>query len=290
VAFTDTSAGCISDWSWDFGDGNTTNFPNNSSTNFPPVAHNPTHIFAAGTYPVTLTITGPSGTSITTNVVVSGATPPPVALFSGSPTNGVEPLNVSFTDGSSNSPTGWSWDFGDGGTSTAQNPSHTYTNGIYTVQLIATNTGGSSTNTKTAYINVITAAQSWQNHYGVVPDTSDPLGKGINNANQFLAGFNPTNPAAYPHVISVQTSGADVNITYLGASGDNTYAGGPQFRTNLLEYTAGTGGSYSNDFSSTGVSQVLSNGTGSGTGSTMTDTGGATNVPSRYYRVRVLVP
>jgi PKD repeat protein len=291
VAFTDTSTGCISDWSWDFGDGNTTNFPNNSSTSFPPVAHNPTHTFAAGTYSVTLTITGPSGTSIATNVVIAGATPPPVALFSGSPTNGVEPLNVSFTDASSNSPTGWSWNFGDGGTSALQSPSHSYpTAGVYTVKLIATNGGGSSTNTKTAYISVITAAQSWQNHYGVSPDTSDPLGKGINNTNQFLAGFNPTNAAAYPHVISVQTSGPDVNVTYLGASGDNSYAGGPQFRTNLLEYSAGSGGSYSNNFSGTGVSQVLSNGNGSGTVSTMSESGGATNVPSRYYRVRVLVP
>jgi PKD repeat protein len=290
VAFNDTSTGCAYSWSWNLGDGNTTNFPN-GSTNFPPVPRNPIHTFAAGTYAVTLTITGPSGTSTATNTVVAGSTPPPAALFSASPTNGVEPLNVSFTDASSNSPTGWSWSFGDGGTSTLQNPSHAYTTaGVYTVRLIASNAGGSHTNTKTAYITVITAAQSWQNHYGVAPDSSDPLGKGISNTNQFMAGFNPNNAAASLRVISVQTSNADVSVTYLGASGDNTYAGGPQFRTNVLEYAGGVGGNYSNGFSNTGISQVLSNGNGSGTVSTMTDTGGATNVPSRYYRVRVLVP
>jgi PKD repeat protein len=229
-------------------------------------------------------------TATLTISIVAGVTPP-VALFSATPTNGVEPLNVSFTDASSNSPTGWAWSFGDGGNSALQNPSHSYaTAGVYTVRLIASNGGGSHTNTKASYITVITAVQSWQNHYGVAPDASDPLGKGISNTNQFLAGFNPNNTDAYPRIISAQPAGADMNITYLGSSGDNTYAGGPQSRTNVLEYTAGVGGSYSNNFVSTGVSQVLSNGNGSGTISTMSDTGGATNVPSRYYRVRVLVP
>ncbi len=52
-------------------------------------------------------------------------TNPPVAAFTGTPTSGDYPLDVQFTDQSSNSPTSWSWTFGDGGTSTAQNPAHT---------------------------------------------------------------------------------------------------------------------------------------------------------------------
>ncbi len=78
-----------------------------------------------------------------------GATPPPeppVANFTGSPTNGITPLTVNFTDNSSGSPTGWAWNFGDGGTSTAQNPSHVYTvAGTYSVSLQATNSLGSNT-------------------------------------------------------------------------------------------------------------------------------------------------
>ena len=50
-----------------------------------------------------------------------------MADFSGSPTSGDAPLDVQFTDLTTNSPTSWSWTFGDGGTSTAQNPSYTYT-------------------------------------------------------------------------------------------------------------------------------------------------------------------
>ncbi len=79
----------------------------------------------------------------------------PVADFSGSPTSGDAPLTVNFTDQSTNNPTSWSWDFGDGGSSTAQNPSHTYnTAGTYTVKLTATNDCGSNTKTKVDYITV----------------------------------------------------------------------------------------------------------------------------------------
>ena len=89
-----------------------------------------------------------------------GSTPPPVADFEGSPTGGYWPLGVTFMDLSTNSPTGWAWDFGDGSpTGTEQNPYHTYTGvGTYTVEMTATNDGGSDTETKTDYIEVLTDA------------------------------------------------------------------------------------------------------------------------------------
>ena len=80
---------------------------------------------------------------------------PPVAAFTGTPTSGAYPLAVQFTDQSSNGPTSWNWTFGDGGTSTAQNPSHTYTAaGSYTVSLTVANPDGGDTETKTGYITV----------------------------------------------------------------------------------------------------------------------------------------
>jgi PKD repeat protein len=80
---------------------------------------------------------------------------PPVADFSGSPNSGYAPLTVDFTDLSTGAPTSWSWDFGDGGTSTAQNPSYTYNSpGTYTVALTAANAYGSDGETKTGYITV----------------------------------------------------------------------------------------------------------------------------------------
>jgi len=62
---------------------------------------------------------------------------------------------ICFDDLSTGSPTSWLWDFGDGHTSILPNPSHQYNAaGTYTVSLIATNSAGSDTETKTAYITI----------------------------------------------------------------------------------------------------------------------------------------
>jgi PKD repeat protein len=86
----------------------------------------------------------------------TGGTPPPVAAsFTGTPTSGTAPLDVTFSDSSTGNPTSWSWSFGDGQTSNAQNPVHTYaTAGTYTVSLTAGNGTSSDTSTLTNYITV----------------------------------------------------------------------------------------------------------------------------------------
>jgi hypothetical protein len=124
---------------------------------------------------------------------------------------------------------------------------------------------------------------------------ADPYGKGISNTNQFLLGFNPTNAAAYLRVISIQkqsvAGNTNVVVTYLGASGDNTYAPGIASRTNVLDYlTGGANGSYTNGpWQDTGQTNILSGGNGSGTVTNMTDT--AIPAPTnRFYRVSVLLP
>ncbi len=151
------------------------------------------------------------------------------------------------------------------------------------VLLVVTPTGGGDPYT------------TWASSYGLTGGNAlggaDPDGDGVSNTNEFLAGFNPTNSAAYPHIISVVRSGNDMNIIYLGANGDSTWSPGIASRTNVLEFTTGAvNGSYSNNFASTGQTNILSGGTGSGVVTNMVDPGGATNSPSRYYRVRVLAP
>ncbi|MBN1338155.1 MAG: PKD domain-containing protein [Bacteroidales bacterium] len=86
---------------------------------------------------------------------------PPASNFSGTPTSGAVPLTVYFTDQSTNNATSWQWNFGDGDTSTQQNPAHTYQNaGSYTVQLTVANTYGSDTKIKTNYITVTSGGAS----------------------------------------------------------------------------------------------------------------------------------
>jgi len=148
VNFTDLSTGNPTSWTWSFGDGRTS------------TAQNPSHMYNnVGTYTVTLTVTNNVGSDTETKtdyITVTIPVPsPPTAEFSASPTSGDAPLTVNFTDLSSGNTDNWSWDFGDGGTSTAQNPSYTYSDpGVYTVTLTATNAYGSDVETKVDYINV----------------------------------------------------------------------------------------------------------------------------------------
>ncbi len=77
----------------------------------------------------------------------------PAAAFTASETNVVVGETVNFTDESTNAPTSWEWDFGDGEISNEQNPTHAYqSEGTYTISLTVSNEQGSDTETKTDYI------------------------------------------------------------------------------------------------------------------------------------------
>jgi PKD repeat protein len=142
VTFQDMSAGNPTTWSWTFGDGGT-------STDW-----NPSHTYTkAGTYGVTLTVTNAFGSSSKIKAGYITAGMPPTADFTSGARSGPIPLTVKFTDASTGRPTSWSWDFGDGTTSTQQNPSHTYTNaGAYTVTLTAKNAYGADSETKAGFV------------------------------------------------------------------------------------------------------------------------------------------
>jgi len=145
VNFTDLSTGQnINSWSWDFGDGGTSD------------QQNPSHTYInAGNYTVTLTVTDDNGNDTEVKVDYIQVFDVPVADFVGVPTSGDAPLTVDFTDLSTGNPDGWDWVFGDGGTSGDQNPTYTYTTaGLYSVTLTASNACGSNQLTRTDYINV----------------------------------------------------------------------------------------------------------------------------------------
>ncbi|MBN1997512.1 PKD domain-containing protein [candidate division KSB1 bacterium] len=145
VQFTDQSTGNITTYSWNFGDGGTS------------TAQNPRHTFnATGEYTVSLQVNGPGGTdSETKENYIKVREAPPVAQFGAEPRSGDLPLTVQFSDSSSGLITGWLWNFGDGQTSTLQNPQHTFNSpGIFDVALEVTGPGGSDTEVKEDYITV----------------------------------------------------------------------------------------------------------------------------------------
>jgi len=142
VTFRDTSQGAQS-WFWDFGDGTTSNL------------QSPVHTFPAqSSYTVTLVVT-----NATTGCVDSLKRTLPIgqpnAGFTADTLVGCAPFTVSFRD-TSVFASSWSWSFGDGGTSTLQNPSRTYADtGLYTVRLVI-NPGAACSDSivKTSYIRV----------------------------------------------------------------------------------------------------------------------------------------
>jgi PKD repeat protein len=145
VTFTNQSTNAAS-YSWDFGDGG-------SST-----AVSPTYVYAsAGEYTVTLTAIGPGGARDTrARINYVQVDDELAANFNAFPTGGPAPLVVQFVDASRGSTIGsWSWDFGDGATSTESNPQHSYTrDGVYTVRLQVSGFAEISTRTRTDFIRV----------------------------------------------------------------------------------------------------------------------------------------
>lgn len=124
VEFTNTSTLTSSSRSWDFGNGFTSNL------------QNPTIVFSApGTYKVKLTI---ESITVEKTIKVLAITKPPVSSFTA--------LTVNFKDTSKNNPTSWLWVFGDGTSSTEQNPIHTFPSmGNYNVKLTVKNSLGTTT-------------------------------------------------------------------------------------------------------------------------------------------------
>jgi PKD repeat protein len=110
---------------------------------------------AAGSFTVTLTVAGPGGSDAETKVDYVTAYEPVNAAFSATPTSGVRPLEVTFSNGSIGDYTLSLWEFGDGLTSTLDSPVHTYaTTSTYTVTLTVRGPGGEDVEVKPGYVRV----------------------------------------------------------------------------------------------------------------------------------------
>ena len=142
VQFQDISNFATDTFLWDFGD------PDSGIDNVSMLAA-PTHEYETpGFYTVTFTASGGGfGPFAETKVdFIDVAVPTPTAVFSAVPVTGFEPSTVQFTDESVGFPDTFLWDFGDGTTSTEQNPEKTYADaGSFEVTLTVTNITDSNT-------------------------------------------------------------------------------------------------------------------------------------------------
>ena len=117
----------------------------------------------------------------------------------------------------------------------------------------------------------------WKQQYVLDPfdpnlGSKDSDGDGMNNLQEYLAGTDPTNSVSAFRISSITRLGNDVRVTWFMGSGKTNalqFAGGSGFTTNFVDLF------------------TVTNTVGSGTN--YLDIGGATNMPARFYRVR-LVP
>ena len=99
----------------------------------------------------------------------------PVAAFSAPSGSPVVGQSLAFTDASTGGPTAWTWSFGDGGTSTLQNPTHTYlVAGTFTVTLRATNTAGATTASRSLTVGAGAAGAAFRGNVVLGSPTAPP--------------------------------------------------------------------------------------------------------------------
>ena len=215
VCFTDQSVGNVVSWEWDFGDGGTS------------TSQNPCHVYAGpGNYTVTLVVTGEFG-NISTGTrivpVVSG-TPAPIAAFRASSTDITVGTTVQFTNESTGEIDSYAWNFGDGGTSSEENPSHTYNQvGTFIVELRVTGPGGTSEAAQTT-ITVRELAQFSCNFSG----TTSPL---LNQTVTYRATYQGLNG----RTVTSQSWTLGTDVVSTGNTWQTTWTTPGQF---TLTYTA----------------------------------------------------
>jgi PKD repeat protein len=144
ITFSDQSQGDPGSWHWDFGNGTTS------------LQQNPVVPFdEPGTYSVTLSVTNTYQQNTLTKASYINILEPLTADFEADITTAWTGDTIVFTDLSTGNPDNWLWDFGDGHTSTAQNPQHLFNQeDYYTITLTVSDELQNSTETKTDYIYV----------------------------------------------------------------------------------------------------------------------------------------
>jgi PKD repeat protein len=245
--------GYIASHHWNFGNGVTS------------AAMSPTYTFpSSGTFPVLLTVTdndGLQGAASITISVTASANQTPVAVISATPSSGVAPLPVSFSSAGSIDPDGsivsYSWDFGDGTTSTEVSPNKTYNAaGSYAARLTVTDNVGATASSNTT---ILVGSGNDRNNDIDVTDyslTTTTANKGTsaiatvevrNRLNMTVAGANVT--VQWSGLISTTSSGStNANGTVVLTSRSTKRAG--TIIGTIVSVSAPSGSAYDSAISS----------------------------------------
>lgn len=224
LMFTDQSAGSPTSWLWNFGDGNISS------------ERNPSHTYSTlGDFTVSLLVTNAAGSNTATVTHAVQVGEPTIANFTYTtptrPTSDTSPFSVTFTDTTTKLPTSWLWDFGDGATSTQQNPTHTYTSwGRFTVTLTATNVlsntaldvGQTSVKTMVDLVNIglaPTSAFTLSSSVGSLPITVTATDASTNAPTSWLWDFGDGSPVVNTQQAShVYTSYGTRTVTLIATN------------------------------------------------------------------------
>ncbi len=222
VSFTGTGTdtdGTIASYAWDFGDTGTSDLKD------------PKHTFTtAATFSVELVVTDNDGATGKATIDITVAEPaniPPTVAIAADKDTGYAPLTVTFTPTAADSDgtiASYSWDFGDGKTSTDMSPSNEYTtDGTYTVSLVVMDDDGASA---VATIDIVVKTvptdtdqdtdndglpDVWEIENGLDPDDAtdafaDDDGDGHTNKEEFAGGSDPQSSTSVPKKTSAGSS------------------------------------------------------------------------------------
>ncbi len=214
VEFTNESSANAVDFDWEFPGGT----PSSSTE------ENPTVVYSApGTYNVTLTVTNAAGSNTATEMDYIVVNTVPGTGF----TVSTNVFIANFTNTTTNG-TSYHWDFGDNTNSTETNPTHAYQgDGVYTVQLIATNSCGSDTTTQQVVITSLPQAGfSADETAGCVPFTVQFMDESSSNTTAWeweFPGGNPSSSTEQNPTVTYNSVGTyTVSLTAINSLGENT--------------------------------------------------------------------
>ncbi|MFN0082856.1 MAG: PKD domain-containing protein [Ferruginibacter sp.] len=208
VQFNDLSVGTVTTWLWDFGDGNTS------------TTANPTHAYEdTGFFTIRLIVynNGCADTLIIPDYI---HIKPPVAIFTVA-ASCVNKFTKTFVDQSIGADT-WSWNFGDGNTSTVKSPVHTYaTVGTYTVSLTVTNISTGCNYTKTSIVTIA-------NEEALFAAASTELCK-----NTFTV-FTATSMQANSSIVNYEWDFGDLTGPFTGNNASHSYTAAGLYTVRLI--------------------------------------------------------